>query len=426
MKWKILGFLYAIGRPIKKLLPSKLRYKINNMLLGDHPEYTPVSLPLPQKYERGAYPDGVNLYGFFEARIGLAEGARLYANALQTQEIPHAFVNIDFMDWLNLSSSEKLISGALSEGPRYNINVWHLNAGEYIEAIRRVPNEYYDKHYNIGVWLWELEDLPEIWCHGFDYLDEVWVPSSFIQSAIQKSTDLPVTVVPYGICASADHSMTRADFGLPEEDFLVLCMYDTHSYIGRKNPQAAITAFFEAFGRTSPGIKLVLKMNNPDQGDLDTLRDYIGTCDNVIFFTEDLEKPAVNAFISCCDVYISLHRSEGFGLVMAEAMYLGVPVVATNWSANTDFMNSDVACMVDCGFVSVGDEYQGGEEIKKARWADPNPHQAAEYLELLYRDKSAYQRYAIAGQHYIRTAFSPEASGERMSLRIQEIFNEQN
>lgn len=381
-----------------------------------------VLLP-PAPFELGAYPMGVNLFGFLQATNGLAQGARLYAAALEAVGIPHELLDADVLPYLNLTKEDNTYANQLAKRPKYEVNVFCVNSPEYANVYRSLPQEFFDNRYNIGVWLWELETLPNTWFPGFKYLDEIWVPSTFIYDTVKQVSELPTTVIPYGIKPElGDAAADRMRFGLPEDDFLVLVMYDANSYIGRKNPQAAVDAFFKAFGNDTPGVKLVVKVREPSERDLALIKDRIGDCSNVIFFVESLSREDTNAFISCCDVYISLHRSEGFGLILAEAMYLGVPVVATNWSANTDFMNDDVACMVNYRFVPTGEDYFG--DIPDARWADPDVNQAAEYLKRLFEDQEFYSRISNAGQEFIRTKFSLEESGRQMQKRLNEIADE--
>ena len=149
-----------------------------------------------------------------------------------------------------------------------------------------------------------------------------------------------------------DTTLNREYFGLPEDKFLFLVMYDSNSTIERKNPTGAIRAFRKAF-KNNPDVGIVIKVNNARPKDMEHLNRMLNGCRNVYFITDTLTKIEVNSLIQKADVFVSLHRAEGFGLVMAEAMIVGTPVIATNWSSNTEFMNSDVACMVDCNFVSL-------------------------------------------------------------------------
>ena len=282
------------------------------------------------------------------------------------------------------------------------------------------PRDHFNGHYNIGVWLWELEQIPDRWIPMIDYVDEVWTPSEFIAGAMRKATDKPVTVIPYGMETPYDETLTRADFGLSEEDFLVLTMYDSNSYASRKNPGAAIDAFREAYGDNPGNVKLVIKISNPKPEDIDFVEKKL-VPGSYILMTERLERKQLNSLIRLCDVFLSLHRSEGFGLVMAEAMNLGTAAVATGWSANAEFMPDGAACNVSCRQIPVGDAYQDAPE--GLTWADADVHEAADYLRRL-KDEPAYrEEITRVGQAYIREALSTKKCAERIEKRLDEIIN---
>ena len=266
------------------------------------------------------------------------------------------------------------------------------------------------------------DTLPASWKPKLDYVDELWVPSRFIAEAVRRETDKPVQAIHYGIDTPAE-PCSRPDFGLPEEEFLVLAMYDSNSYASRKNPEGAIRAFEKAFGGRDVPARLVLKLANGKEEELRALRERLaGSGIRYQLITERYEKPRLNALIACCDVYLSLHRSEGFGLVVAEAMSLGVPVVATAWSANAEFMPAECTCRVKATLVPVGDAYQWGEEHH--RWADPDVDQAAAYLRMLQENPEKGKRMAEEARAWIRKELSPERCGEKMRKRFEEICRE--
>jgi len=365
-------------------------------------------------YMPGLYPPGINLFGLFKSHNGLAQGARLYATAIKHAKIPHAFLRTAL--WFDVGLTETSMDHELSTDPVYDINVIHINPDAFLLAKAKMPPKAMDGRYNIGVWLWELDAIPDQWHAFFPLFDEIWAPSSFICKSLEPISPIPVTQMPYGIEAPVDPACTRSTFGFPSDDFLVLAMFDSHSYFSRKNPMAALAAFREAFPDHAC-VKLVLKMNNPSSEDLSRLRATIGDRGDVILITDNLPRKHVNALIACCDVFISLHRSEGFGLVMAEAMYLGVPVVATNYSANTDFMNHEVACMVDYTLAQADYLHAATGQC----WADPDVHQAAAFLRMLYENPQICTRYAKLGQDHIRAHYSVDACGERIRKRVNEI-----
>ena len=387
---------HLITRPIGKLVIRKTRK--------------------PRRYQPGLYPDGVNLYGLLRSEIGLNQGAKLYARAMEAGNIPHTLLNLDFMP--DLPQNDMTYDGQLVQENRYAINVVHINPPEYRDACGTFSQKQFDRHYNICVILWELEKLPDAWKLIFKYTNEIWVPSGFIAEAVRKETDKPETVIPYGMETPYDGSLTRADFGLSDDDFLVLMMFDSNSFVGRKNPGGAIDAFREAYGEKPEHVKLVIKINNPKDEDIAFVEEHIGGKARYTLITERMAREKLNSLIRLCDVFLSLHRAEGFGLVMAEAMSLGTPAVATGWSANTEFMPEDAACPVDYTLVPVAGGYQ--YEDGTMTWAEPDVHHAARYLKRLRDDPEYCRQKAEAGQKYIREHMSVERDHSlELSRRLQ-------
>ena len=400
----------------KKVIPARIRHLISKPLEKRVVRKTAV----PKPYEPGKYPAGINLYGLFRSEIGLSQGAKLYAKALERGNIPHTLLNLDFMP--ELPQNDTSLDDRLTLENRYAINVVHINPLEWRDACGTFSQKQFDGHYNIAVILWELETLPNEWLDVFSYIDEVWTPSRFIAGAVEKATDKPVTVIPYGMEVPYDDQLTRADFGLDEKDFLVLMMFDSNSFASRKNPGAAIDAFREAYGDNPDHVKLVIKINNPRTEDVAFVEEHIGGKAGYLLITERMKKERLNSLIRLCDVFISLHRAEGFGLVMAEAMALGTPAVATGWSANTEFMPEEAACPVRYKLIPVAGGYQF--DNGKMMWANPDVHHAAEYLRSLRADPAYYREKAEAGKRYIGENLSVERCAEAMRRRIEQIRNE--
>ncbi len=392
-------------------LPFRCRVKAAGII-------APFARQKPKKaYQAGAYPQGVNFFGYLMAQMGLGQGARLMAHAIQKSGLPHSLINV----WAGnpASHNETEFEPQLVKHPSYNVNIVHVNA-EQTPLVRLIyPRRTWDKRYNIAVWLWELEDFPPEWHGEFSHFDEIWTPSSFNSASIQKSTALPVVTIPYGICAETDARFGRRYFNLPEDCFLFLSMYDVNSTMERKNPMGAIDAFCAAFPADFSGAGLVIKINNATPESVQKLSAYVGNRRNIFVISELLTKTQVHSLIKACDVFVSLHRSEGFGLVMAEAMYLGIPAIATNWSSNTDFMKPDNSCLVDFRFADVTDPYYRARHGK--RWADPDIGHAAAYMDRLFSDSRYYRRIAEAGCQFIRSEYSVERSAQKIVSRLKSV-----
>ena len=192
----------------------------------------------------------------------------------------------------------------------------------------------------------------------------------------------------------------------------------------RKNPLGAIEAFKQAFDRENKQVGLVIKMNRSEQSekDIENIRTKLDGYDNIYFICETLPKTAVNSLTACVDVFVSLHRAEGFGLVMAEAMLLGTPVIATNWSANTEFMNRESACMVDYKKTAIEQDIP---PFKKGyHWAEADVAQAAAYMKRLCEDSAFYEQKKAAAGAYIREKTKMQHSVSLLEDRLGKILEE--
>lgn len=367
---------------------------------------------LPQKNERG-----VNLIGNIRLDSGLGQSCRLVAHEFEDCGLPFLVYEHHVSDALSMNDTtcDYLIRDSL----KYNINLFHINAHEFTVSYMQLGKKVWDYHYNIAFWLWELEEFPEEWVGCIDVLDEIWTPAEFVSQAIRKRTDKPVITIPYHVEAPVDKTYDRNYFHLPEDKFLFLMMYDSGSMTERKNPIGVLNAFKKAFDRNEQRVGLVIKLNGKNQQDIENIRAYLDGYTNVYFMAQTLSKIEVNSLIAAMDVLVSMHRAEGFGLVMAEAMKNGVPCIATNWSANTEFMNQDVACMLDYELVEL--EREIGPYKKGSRWADPSVEQAAMYMRKLYEDKEFYDSLSVGGRNYIEERLGKERIVGLIRNRLREI-----
>lgn len=401
---------------LKKIFPQKLLQKVKQIFVEKN--YKQMVNRGKAPFDRKAYPDGINLIGLVRAEMGLGQSCRLLANALEAGEVNYSLYDFQLGSSL-LKSEDHTVDDKISEEFPYNMNLIHINPDEMMLMYTRMGENRWNHRYNIAFWLWELEEIPEHWKRFFPMLDEIWTPSEFISNSLRKITNLPVRTMPYCVKAPVDETMNRKYFGLPEDKFLFLVMYDSNSTIERKNPTGAIRAFRKAF-KGNPDVGIVVKVNNAKPRDMEHLKHWLKDCPNVYYITETLTKVAVNSLIQQADVFVSLHRAEGFGLVMAEAMIVGTPVIATNWSSNTEFMNSEVACMVDCSFIEL--KKDSPPYKKGAVWAEPDISMAARYMRKLYMDKNFYEKIRHSAKEYIDDKLSMENAVGRIKKRVGEIY----
>jgi glycosyltransferase involved in cell wall biosynthesis len=287
-------------------------------------------------------------------------------------------------------------------------------------AFKHLGRDLFDGRYNIGFWHWELPEFPEEWTGSFKLVDEVWVPSRFVQDSIARKSPVPVVRIPHAIEINCPPDIDRRYFNLPES-FLFLAMYDVYSQQERKNPRSVIEAFQKTFGPGDFSAGLVLKVTNPryQPEEISQLKEMVGSYKNIYLIDEVLKRQELNALINVIDCFVSLHRSEGFGLGLAEAMYLGKPVIGTNWSSNIDFMNSQNSCPVNYQIIKVGQDH--GPYKAHQFWAEPDVEHASYFMKKLATDSHFHQMIGSSGQKTIHTEYSPKVVGRMIKDRLERL-----
>lgn len=412
------GVFFALRRYskiVKGIVPANIRIHVKEKLLEKDIE---VLSKKKEGYDPNFYARGVNLIGSIRAENGLGQSCRLVANQLKESRLDFSVFNINFDG--NLREKDQTYENYISDVLPYSINLFHINPCELGNVVMRIP-DIWNKHYNIAFWLWELEEFPDEWVKYCLLFDEIWTPSEFAGRGVKKKTSVVVKTMPYTVFASVDENCTREFFGLPDDKFLYLVMYDANSTNGRKNPEGAIEAYKKAFPKEKDDHGLVIKINNVSKGILRNLQQSLAGYRNIYFITDVLEKSKVNSLIKCADVLVSLHRAEGFGLILAEAILLGTPVIATNWSSNTEFMDSKSSCMVK--YQLVASKKREGLYKKGCIWAEADVEDAASYMIRLKNDKVFYEEMKKKGKRCLRERLNEEQLTTLWSKSVREIEN---
>ncbi|WNM59884.1 glycosyltransferase [Candidatus Nitrospira allomarina] len=365
---------------------------------------------------------GVLLIGHPYGVLGIGENIRLSAAACAAAQVPFGIRSVYGEHGVHVAEVHKdfPFMDKISRAGAYRTNVFHLNADEMENARKLLGKHLFADRYNIGYWSWELSHFPEAWHPSLQLVDEVWAPSRFIEQAIADKTASPVIRMPLAVEFPEPHGMTREAFGLPEDRFLFLFFFDFTSYVHRKNPHAVIRAFLQAFPDLSDTrVGVVIKMNGMGlrpkeyQAFLESID---GEDSRIILMDKVLTDRETKSLVKLCDCFLSLHRSEGFGRGLAEAMYLGKPVIATGYSGNLDFTNAHNSCLVDYRLIPVReDEYPFG---KGQKWADPDIEHAVWFMKRVVNEPHYAQTIGQHAADFIKTHHSSQAVGTKYRRRL--------
>ncbi|AZI56187.1 glycosyltransferase family 1 protein [Epilithonimonas vandammei] len=365
---------------------------------------------------------GLNISGYINKQFGLGEGVRSNIRAIQTTDVPYVIndFNITLSKHVKDDDQNKLI---VSEKNPYNINLVQINIDRLHSVMQQTDKSYFENKYNIAFWAWELENFPEESKLFFSLFNEIWVPSNFCTEAISKVSPVPVIKMMHSIEIEKP-LFTRKDFNLSDNKFIFMTMFDYYSSFVRKNPIATIDAYENAFGKNNSEVILLIKTSISQEfpEDKKLLIDRIGDNKSIIIIEEILERNKLYSLMNCCDCFVSLHRSEGFGLTMAEAMHLGKPVIATAYSANTEFMNINNSFLVKYNLIKTGDQYYYSTE--KDIWADADIYHCSEQMKLVYENRELASDIALRGQKDVKEFLSPQVIGNKIKNRL-EIINKE-
>lgn len=358
---------------------------------------------------------GVAVYGFFRIETGTGRAARVLAHALATTGEP---MSCHHLKPPSVFEAKQEFEATDEPNAQFDTVLLCTNADVTAQIEQFVPRDCLSGRRRIGHWTWELPKLPVEWVMAFDQVDEIWAPSQFVADAIADTGQKPVFVVPYPVERKlVDQASARLKLGLPDGSLLILTSFDFHSFTARKNPEAVVRAFLDAFpNKVADTPRLVIKCHGGEGRDHEAWVRECRTDPRILMLEEVMTDEDVCLLQNACDVFVSLHRSEGFGLNIAESMLLGKVVVATGFSGNTDFMTNDNSYLIPCSMVPVRQgDYPYGEG---QYWAEPSHEAAVETLRFIASNFGKTAEMRRNAQRHIANEFSIHAVGRRMSSRL--------
>jgi glycosyltransferase involved in cell wall biosynthesis len=304
------------------------------------------------------------------------------------------------------------------ETARHPVSLICANAEGMEGAHAQLGDDWFDNRYAIGFWWWEVGAFPARWERAFDLLDEVWVGSHYVAGALAPLAPVPVVRVPVPVSVPTAVAR-RSELGLPEGP-LLLTVFDYGGVFERKNPLGAVEAFRRAFAVEEP-VALAIKCAGADRhaSDHERLLEAVAGDERITVLDRVLTDEEMGALVASCDCYVSLHRAEGFGLPIAEAMLLGKPVVATGFGGPAEYLTERTGFPVDHRLVGIGP----GNEPYPADgvWAEPDVEHAAALMRLVVEHRDEAARRAGRAREHMEREHSPDAAGKAMAARVTRV-----
>jgi len=360
---------------------------------------------------------GINLVGYLDSLIGIGESARRAADALRVVGAPVARYALP----LDVPEARHGARGRRhtplgDEALPYDVTVLWCSPDRYGVDVDPRPFRRAG-HHVIGRWAWELPEIPWAWRRASTLVDEIWVPSTFVADAVRAVVDVPVTVVPNPVAPPAPRALNRRSWGIPSDARLITFVFDHHSTVQRKNPAGVIEAHRRAFA-PGDGVTLLVKTINAPSRPAAHRRLLDAAAGRPDIRIVDAPVPAEEreALIAGSDAYVSLHRSEGFGNTIAEAMAAGRPVVATDFGGHRDVFGPENGYPVRWAPAEVGPD--AAPYPADGRWADADLDHAAAQLRTVVEDPAEAARRGRAAAADVLRTHGPVAAGHTLAAAV--------
>lgn len=365
----------------------------------------------------------VTLAGHPFAPIGMGEHLRATFHALRAVGVDASVRDVYGMSPPSGLEAADALRARLVPRIDSEVTIFVLNGDEREQAFRHLGGEIARAGYKIVYPAWELPRYPDPWARELEQYDEVWAASRFSRDSFATTVRRTVLHLSLPCHPVTTRQLSRRHFGISETAYVFLFFFDLTSYIERKNPFDLLSAFAKVrAARPFADLQLVLKVNNK-AADAAGFTRFLAALEphrrHALVIDRTLRDNEVKSLVRVSDAFVSLHRSEGFGLGLGEAMYYGKPVVATGYSGNMDFMTDHTACVVGHSLVPVreGEYPHAAGQV----WAQPDVDEAARHMIRLVDDPGAGREIGARASAHVRTHFSLRACGLRYLSRLDGI-----
>ena len=319
---------------------------------------------------------GFNLVGYATSPLGLGEDLRSFAGMLDYLGLPFSVVDVPTdvqgkvaVHWKHMTTED------------YPVSFYFMAPMECANLSKRYPRLFSQPRLKVGYFLWELPHYPKAFVPALQLVDHIWCPTSFVQKSFMGAVQKLVLSIPLPVPVLQPSARNfRDEMGIPKGAFVALYMFDMHSTVNRKNPQGVVDAFLR-FAANKPDAYLILKLNRWESTPPEKLA-WLPRHPRIRVLKEILDPSALGALYRAANCYLSLHRAEGFGRTLVEAMQQGVTLITTDFSGPADFVNEENSLIVDWTRKDMdGSDYPNADP---SWWAEPSIASAAQKLEVAY------------------------------------------
>jgi glycosyltransferase involved in cell wall biosynthesis len=365
----------------------------------------------------------VTLVGHPFAPIGMGEHLRATFRALRAVGVEAAVRDVYGLNPPGAFETVEPIRARIVTQLDSDVAIFVLNGDEREQAFRHLGDAIAQVDHKIVYPAWELPRYPEAWARELDHYDEAWACSRFSRDSLATTVKRPIFHLPLPCHPAVTRRLSRRHFGISETAYVFVYFFDLSSYLERKNPFALLSAFAKVLeARPYANAQLVMKVNNK-AADAPGFERFLAAVEplkrQTLVIDRTLTDNEIKSLVRVGDAFVSLHRSEGFGFGLGEAMYFGKPVVATGYSGNMDFMSAETACIVGHSLVPVRESQY--PHASGQVWAEPDVDEAARHMIRLLDDPDAGRAIGARASAHVRTHFSLRACGLRYLSRLDQI-----